>query len=99
MSTPSFASTIAALKTVDARFNHVRPTDEELDIAVVLEAIEEIHQPTGDRPDYGQCAGCKLPWPCPEWNRGEHLAVLWLGRAIDRYVTRARDTFGTGRTA
>jgi hypothetical protein len=91
---PSFVSTVAALRTRDSRFPWVGPSGEEDDIAAVLEAIEEIHQATADDPDqrgrYGRCAGCRTPWPCPEWARGEQLAVLYLGRASDRVAEHAR---------
>jgi hypothetical protein len=94
MSRPSFAATIAALSCTDGRFPWVQPADEEADIAVVLEAIEELHQPTSDEPDargrYGRCTDCRQPWPCPEWQRGEQLALLWLGRGADRYAARIR---------
>jgi hypothetical protein len=94
---PSFASTVEALRTRDNRFPWVGPTDEEDDIAAVLEAIEETHQATADDPDlrgrYGRCRDCRTPWPCPEWARGEQIAVLWLGRASDRVIAHARQAF------
>jgi hypothetical protein len=103
VSRPSFASTITALRYSDARFPWVRPTDEEDDIAAVLEAIEELHQGAADEPDqrgrYGRCTGCRQPWPCPEWIRGEQLAVLWLGRGAERYLRHAQQAMSHGRTA
>jgi hypothetical protein len=97
MSRPSFATTVAALRTRDSRFPWVGPTDEEDDIAAVLEAIEETHLTLVDEPDhrgrYGRCADCRQPWPCPEWMRGEQLAVLYLGRAADRVIAHARQAF------
>lgn len=103
MTRPSFAITIAALRTSDPRFSWVGPTDEEDDIAAVLEAIAEQHQSTADLPDqrgrYGRCAGCQSMWPCPEWHRGEQLAVSWLGRAADRVHAHARQALDRGRTA
>jgi hypothetical protein len=100
---PSFESAIAALRCTDPRFPWVQPTDEEADIAAVLEAIEELHQGAADQPDhrgrYGRCTNCRQPWPCPEWIRGEHLAVLWLGRGADRYLAHAQQAMSRGRTA
>lgn len=94
MSRPSFVSTIAALRCTDPRFPWVHPTPEEDDIAAVLEAIQETHVPTADHPDprgrYGRCTDCATPWPCPEWRRGEYLAVTWLGRGTDRYFGHAQ---------
>lgn len=82
-----------ALRTHDTRFPWVHPTDEEDDIAAVLDAIDDEHQPTADTPDhrghYGPCTSCHHNWPCPEQRRGERLAILWLGRAADRYTTHA----------
>lgn len=103
MSRPSFATTIAALRCTDRRFDWVRPTDEEDDIATVLEAIEELHQGAADEPDhrgrYGRCSGCRELWPCPEWRRGEQLALEWLGRGADRYLAHAQQAMTLGRTA
>lgn len=94
MTRPTFATTISALRTRDPRFPWVGPTDEEDDIAAVLEAIEELHTPSSDTLDqrgrYGRCRDCRQPWPCPEWMRGEHLAITWLGRAADRVHSHAR---------
>lgn len=103
MTRPSFTATIAALRCADRRFDWVHPTDEEDDIAAVLEAIEETHQPTADEPDhrgrYGRCTDCLDPWPCPEWRRGEHLALEWLGRGADRYADHAHNVMETRRSA
>lgn len=87
-------SAATALRTTDRRFPWVHPTDEEDDIAAVLDAIDQQHQPSADRPDtrghYGPCTACHHNWPCTEQRRGERLAILWLGRAAQRYVDRAR---------
>lgn len=101
MTRPSFATTVSALRTRDARFPWVGPTAEEDDIAAVLEAIEETHVATADHPDargrYGRCTDCRTPWPCQEWARGEQLAVLWLGRAADRVAEHAQATLDAPR--
>lgn len=98
MSRPSFATTIAALRTTDQRFPWVGPSPEEDDVAAVLEVIEEIHQATADHPDdrgyWGRCTECRVPWPCPVWVDAEHLAAQYLGRAADRVYTHARAAFG-----
>ena len=103
MTRPRFATTSAALRCTDPRFPWVHPTAEEDDIAAVLEAIEELHVPTADEPDprgrYGRCAGCRQPWPCDEWRRGEQLAVTWLGRGADRYYDLAHAVIRKGKTA
>lgn len=100
MSRPTFVEAIAALRCTDVRFPWVWPTDEEDDIAAVLEAIEETHLGTADQPDprgrYGRCTACAKPWPCPEWVRGEQLAVEWLGRGADRYAAHALDAIRQG---
>lgn len=103
---PTLMTTVDALRTRDARFPHVAPTDEEEDIACVLEAIEQQHPAGADESDtgdyfgsWGDCQGCGEPWPCPEFRRGEQLAVLWLGRAADRVSTHARSVMDRGRTA
>jgi len=103
MSRPSFVSTIAALRCTDPRFPWVHPTEEEDDIAAVLEAIQDTHQPTADTPDhrgrYGRCTDCRRPWPCDEWARGEQLAITWLGRGADRHNAHAQAALQRGRTA
>lgn len=92
-------TTAAALRTTDTRFPWVHPTDEEDDIAAVLEAIDEQHQPTADQPDhrsrYGPCTGCRQMWPCDEQRRGRDLALLWLGRGADRYAAHAEQAWRT----
>lgn len=103
MSRPTFTETVAALRCTDPRFPWVHSTQEEDDIAAVLEAIEEQHQPTADEPDqrgrYGRCTCCRQPWPCQEWKRGEDLAVLWLGRGADRYHAHALQAIRRERPA
>jgi hypothetical protein len=103
MNRPTFTETIAALRCTDPRFPWVQPTDDEENIAAVLEGIQELHTPTADEPDqrgrYGRCTDCRQPWPCPEWIRGEQLAVLWLVRGADRYVAHAVEAMRQGRTA
>lgn len=103
MSRPTFVEAIAALRCTDPRFPWVEPTGEEDDIATVLEAIEETHLGAADQPDprgrYGRCTDCAKPWPCPEWIRGEQLAVEWLGRGADRYAAHARAVIRRGRSA
>lgn len=100
MNRPSFDSTIAALGFVDTRFEWVHPTDEELDVVAVLEVIAGLHQPVGDEPcAWGDCGGCLTPWPCAEWQRGEQLGLLYLGRGADRYVAHARQASQKGAVA
>jgi hypothetical protein len=103
MSRPSFATTIAALRTTDRRFPWVGPTDEETEVADVLAELEELHQPGTDEPDargrYGRCTGCRNPWPCEGWQFGEQLALQWLGRAADRVTAHALAAWDRGRAA
>lgn len=103
MTRPTFATTVAALRTADRRFPWIGPTDEEDDIAAVLEAIEEQHHTVVDLPDqhghYGRCTNCHQPWPCLEWMRGELLAVQWLGRAADRVHNHALQTLDRATAA
>jgi hypothetical protein len=98
-----FTTAISALRCTDPRFPWVQPTPEEDDIAAILEAIQDTHQPTADHADlrgrYGRCTDCRTPWPCAEWTRGEELSVLWLGRGSDRYATHALQALQRGRTA
>lgn len=94
MTRPSFASTVAALRTSDRRFPWIGPTSDEAEVADVLEETEQLHQAGHDDPDprgrYGRCTGCLQPWPCDAWRYGEQLAVQWLGRAADRVAARDR---------
>lgn len=94
MTRPSFATSIAALRTTDARFPWVGPSDEEADVAAAIEAIEDKHQASADEPDtrgkWGRCRECAEPWPCPTWTYGEEVAVQFLGRAADRAYAHAR---------
>ena len=88
---PSFVTTVTALRTTDTRFPWVGPTDEESEVADVLEELQALHVGPDDEPDdndhYGDCAGCREPWPCKAWLYGEGLAVQWIGRAQDRVWT------------
>lgn len=103
MTRPALASAVAALRTRDPRFPWVGPTDEEDDIAAVLEVIDDTHQPASDQPDqhgrYGSCSGCGEQWPCSEWVRGEHLAVRWLGLAAYRVLAHAHAAVEAARAA
>lgn len=94
MSRPSFAATISALRTTDPRFPWVGPTEDESEVASVLEEIAEHHVGSADEPDarggYGRCTGCKDPWPCASWAYGEELALQWLGRAANRVWMHAQ---------
>lgn len=90
---PSHAATVAALRTTDARYPWIQPTEEEAEVASVLEEVEALHVGTDDEPDaagrYGTCTGCLDPWPCKAWNWADQLALQWLGRAADRVAARA----------
>lgn len=103
MTRPSFAVTVAALRTTDRRFPWIGPTEEEAEVADVLEELEQLHQPTADTPDersrYGRCTGCATPWPCDAWRWGEQEAIQWLGRAADRVHAHANEAVNRGRTA
>lgn len=92
MTRPSFASAIHALNLTVPEYG-VHPTEDEADAADALEILESEHQPVADEPDpsghWGRCTGCAEPWPCPAWIWGEHLAVQYLGRAVDRVSTHA----------
>lgn len=93
MSRPSFDVTIAALRTTDPSFPWVGPTEDEAEVASVLEEIAAYHQGSDEELDatggYGRCA-CREPWPCPAWAYGEELALQWLGRAANRVWMHAQ---------
>lgn len=101
MSRPSFATAIVALRTRDPRFPWIGPTPDEADAADALEVFQDHHQPADDQagPDghWGACTGCGDPWPCPAWVDGEQLALLWLGRAMDRAAAHAQAVMDTPR--
>lgn len=59
--------------------------DDEANIAAVLEAIGEQHVADRD----GICQDCSQVWPCAEMDRGQYLAVLYIGRAMDRVYARS----------
>ena len=94
MTRPSFATTIAALRTTDRRAPHTGPTAYEADAADALEVLQEFHTGTADQPDthdrWGRCSTCDTPWPCEAWQWGEQLALQSLGRAQDRVAAHAR---------
>lgn len=94
MTRPSFALTIAALRTTDARFDWVRPTPEEAELADLLAELEQHHQGGNDEPDdrgrYGRCTGCLEPWPCAAWDYGEELGLLYAIRACKRIWAHAQ---------
>jgi hypothetical protein len=94
MNRPSLASAIQALRTTSPRHPHVKPTEDEDDIAAVLEQIDSEHEAGADTEDddghWGRCAACGEPWPCPRWVWAQNLAVEYLGRAAQRYYDRAR---------
>lgn len=96
MTRPSLASAVSALRSVDSRYPWVSPTDEEDDVAALLEAIAAEHAGSADQPDrsghWGQCTGCPDLWPCPRFVWAQQLAVQFLGRAADRYAGRALAT-------
>lgn len=92
MTPPNLAGVVAALRLTDSRWPWVHPTADEEDVAEVLAAMDHEHAPTADEqePDgsWGACIGCRKPWPCPDWQWAQHLAVQYLGRAADRYIAR-----------
>jgi hypothetical protein len=94
MTRPSHAAAVAALRTTDPRYPWVGPTDEEAEVASLLEEIDQIHIGQDDEPDvaghYGWCLGCRDRWPCKGWLFGEQLALQWLGRAADRVFAHAQ---------
>lgn len=100
---PTLTPTITALRTVltNPRFAHVQPTDEEADVAAVLEEIEAGHQGSADEPAadgwWGSCTACGDLWPCERFVWAEQLAVQFLGRAADRYAARAQDAMDASR--
>lgn len=100
---PSFVSTVKALRTTDPKFPWIGPTDEEAEVADVLEEIQALHLGPNDLPDghghYGSCTGCADPWPCKAWAYGEQLALQWLGRAADRNYAHARSAMTPRGTA
>lgn len=75
----------AALRIAAARFPWVHPTEEEAEVADLLDELAALHVRTG-----GRCKGCAEPWPCRGLAHAEHLAVQWLGRAADRVYARHR---------
>jgi len=89
---PTFETSIAALRTTDARFPWVQPTAEEADAADALEVIHEHHFSEAARESsdgsWGICEGCGAPWPCETWLWGNTLAVQWVGRAAARVLSR-----------
>jgi hypothetical protein len=95
MSRPTFAETIKAFTLTHPDYGRLH-TDEEADVAEVLRDVEERHQ-GGDVPDgpdsatWGLCGTCRESWPCAAWIEAEQLAVIYLGRAHNRVMARARE--------
>jgi hypothetical protein len=91
---PTFAATIKAFTLTHPDYGRLY-TDEEADVAEVLRDVEAKHQ-GGDVPDgpdsatWGLCSTCREPWPCAAWVEAEQLAVIYLGRAHNRVMARAR---------
>lgn len=95
---PSLEQAITVLLRVDDRFD-IHPTPEEIDAGEAIRHINGIHQgsrtcdnPTEPDPfnrTWGSCSGCGERWPCPPWNDAQALAVLYAGRAHNRYRQRA----------
>lgn len=93
---PSLLPWVTVLRLTSPEHEWVRPTDEEDDIAAVLEAAHETHRSEAETPDnnewlspWGLCVSCGDVWPCPEWLRADSLGRLWSGRMADRYAARA----------
>jgi hypothetical protein len=75
----------AALRTTDARYPWIYPTDEEAEVAELLVELAALHVEARER-----CTGCSETWPCKGWLYGQELAVQWLGRASTRVYDRAK---------
>ena len=83
--TNPLAAAAKALRTTDARFPWVQPTEEEVEVADLLAELAALHIQSGHR-----CTGCAETWPCKGWLNGQELAVQWLGRASTRVYDRAK---------
>ena len=94
MTRPSLETLVSALRTTDARFPWVGPTDDEADAAEVIEAIAQEHEGSADEPDadgrWGWCIGCGERWPCSAWVYAERLGVQFIGSAAARVWAHAR---------
>lgn len=98
---PSHTSTINALTLTHARLG-ILHTDEEADLAAVLEHIDDLHR-GADEPDdpdnwltpWGTCSCCGTEWPCPTWRDFEQTALIYLGRAQDRVWAHAQQTLAS----
>lgn len=75
-----------ALRTTSTELSWVHPTDEELEVAELLDEIAELHAAV----DGQICPGCAQRFPCVGWLHGQQLATQWLGRAAQRVYERTR---------
>lgn len=94
MTRPSFEQAITALECA-------RSSGDEQDIAALLRHVAETHG-GGDDCDnpaeafhartWGRCGSCAETWPCRQWAEAHALAVLYLGRAVDRLSGQVAET-------
>lgn len=93
MNRPTLRTCINALLVTHPDYPRVAPSEEEADVAAVLESVEQQHDGDGDVPDelgfWGRCRACDAPWPCESWRWAQMLAVQFLGRAMDRVFANA----------
>jgi hypothetical protein len=99
---PSLWRAVKALRTTHPRYPWVEPSEEEAEVADLLEELDGLHAPSTEDADnpadhpilriYGVCLGCAETWPCAGWSHAEQLSIQWLGRASDRVWARVQET-------
>ena len=105
---PSLDQAVEVLTRTDDVYG-IYPAAEELDVAEAIRHTDASHQggqvcdnPTEPDPfnrTWGTCAGCGQVWPCRTWTDAQALAVLYAGRAHNRYRQRAAAALDRARAA
>lgn len=95
---PSLAESVTGLLLTETACG-VAPTEDEADAAEVIRHVDTTHRGSDDcdnpdEPDpfdrtWGTCSACAETWPCKTWADAHCLAVLFTGRAHNRYRARA----------
>ena len=84
---PSMVEVLRAI-----RRHPMDPAADE-DLAAAIEMTAQVHVSTAPNADrdgnYGSCAGCAAPWPCPTWTGASYAALEWLVAASNALMRRS----------